>query len=553
MSGLRIVPLGGMGNVTQNMLVYQYEDEMLIFDCGIGFPSQSMPGVDVMIPDTTYLHEQIEQGKKIVGMILTHGHDDHIGALPYLLGELPEFPIYGSPLTAGFAENRMKESAAAREVHVIEDNQLFAIGQYFQIEAFPMTHSVPDTRHFGIHTPEGLIYHGVDFKIDLQPVDGILPDFDTISRLGKEGVLCMLMDCLRVERQDWSKSESAVFPAIEESMMDTEGKYIMTLMSSHIHRIQQTVNVAAKFGRKVVFIGRSVEQNVEVALQLKKLFIPVGMLVNKRDLDQYPDKELCIIIAGSQGQEGSSLMRAVYGEHPVLQIKPKDRVVFSSDAIPGNEIPYFEAIDELSRNGVKVLYPDIMPDLHQSGHGGAMEQQLLIALVKPKYLFPIGGQDRHREKFHELVAEKMGYKDNQILIPGYGDILEFEGGRPKVVDHIELHPRLVDGLGVGDVGTAVLSDRQALGREGMIVLVIPRRNGQLDAKNLNIVSRGFVFMKEAQEVIEFLKQSTMEIVTELGADAKDEDVKKALERRIGRRLNKIIRRTPMILPVIIEV
>ncbi len=553
MSGLKIIPLGGMGNVTQNMYVYEYENEMLIFDCGIGFPNQYMPGVDVMIPDITYLLEEVEAGKEIVGMVLTHGHDDHIGALPYLLKEMPDFPIYASALTAGFAENRMKDSGSEREVQVITDNQIFAIGKHFKIEAFPMTHSVPDTRHFGVHTPEGLIYHGTDFKIDLQPVDGILPDFDTISRLGKEGVLCMLMDCLRVERQDWSKSESAVFPAIEESMLDVEGKYIMTLMSSHIHRIQQTVNAAAKLGRKVTFIGRSVEQNVDVALKLKKLFIPQGMLINKRDMDQYSDGELCIIIAGSQGQEGSSLMRAVYGEHPVLQIKAKDRVVFSSDAIPGNEIPYFEAIDELSRNGVRVLYPDIIPNLHQSGHGGAMEQQMMIALVKPKYLFPMGGQDRHREKFHELVAEKMGYKDNQILIPGHGDVLEFSAGKPEVVDHLNLQPRLVDGLGVGDVGRAVLSDRQALGREGMIVLVIPRHQGHLDAKSVNIISRGFVFMQEAQEVIKFLKETTIEIVDELGVEAKDEDIKKALERRISRRLNKIIRRTPMILPVIIEV
>lgn len=555
MSGLRIIPLGGIGNVTQNMFVYQYEDEMVIFDCGIGFPNQYMPGVDVMIPDITYLHEQMAAGKKIVGMVLTHGHDDHIGALPYLLPELPNFPMYAAPLTAGFAANRMKDSGADREVTVFADNTIFAIGssKYFKVEGFAMTHSVPDTRHFAVHTPVGMIYHGPDFKIDLQPVDKVLPDFDTISRLGKEGVLCMLMDCLRVERQDWSKSESAVFPAIEESMADVRGKYIMTLMSSHIHRIQQTVNVAAKHGRKVAFIGRSVEQNVDVALQLKKLFIPAGMLVNKRDIANYPDEEICIIIAGSQGQEGSSLMRAVYGEHPVLQIKPTDRVVFSSDAIPGNEIPYFEAIDELSRNGVSVLYPDIVPDLHQSGHGGAMEQMMMIALVKPKFVFPMGGQDRHREKFHELVAAKMGYKDNQVIIPGFGDVLEFShDGVPSVVDHIDLQPRLVDGLGVGDVGRSVLSDRQALGREGMIVLIIPRVNGALDARNINVVSRGFVFMKEAQEVIDFLKQTTADVIQELGVEARDEDVKKTIERRLGRKLHKIIRRTPMILPVIVE-
>jgi ribonuclease J len=552
MAGLRIIPIGGMGNVTQNMYIYEYDDEILIFDCGIGFPNQFMPGVDVLIPDITYIQEQLEAGKKIVGMVLTHGHDDHIGALPYILPELPEFPIYGSPLTAGFAENRLQDSTAQRTVNVFKDNQLFEIGKYFKVEGFPMTHSVPDTRHFGVHTPEGVIYHGVDFKIDLQPIDHVLPDFDTISRLGKEGILCMLMDCLRVERQGWTKSESACLPAIEESMIDVKGKYIMTLMSSHIHRIQQVVDVAAKFERKVVFIGRSVEQNVDVALKLKKLFIPVGMMVDKREIQDYKDSELCIIIAGSQGQEGSSLMRAVYGEHPVLQIKAADQVVFSSDAIPGNEIPYFDAIDELCRNGVRVLYPEISPNLHQSGHGGVIDQQLLIALVKPKYLFPMGGQDRHREKFHELVADKMGYKDNQVLIPGFGDVVEFKDGRPSVADHLNLQPRLVDGLGVGDVGRSVLSDRKSLGREGMIVLVLPRVNGKIDTRSITVVSRGFVFMKEAQEVVDFIKQQTAEIIEEVGTEVSDEEIKKAIEKRLGRRLYKIIRREPMILPVIVE-
>ncbi len=552
MSGLRIIPLGGMGNVTQNMYVYEYGEEMMIFDCGIGFPTQLMPGVDVMIPDITYLQEQLSQGKRIVGMVLTHGHDDHIAATPYILPELPEFPIYASPLTAGFAKHRIEDSGLERKITVFKDNQPFQVGSHFTVEGFPMTHSVPDTRHFGIQTPEGMIYHGVDFKIDLQPVDGVLPDFDTISRLGKQGVLCMFMDCLRVERESWTKTESACTPSIEEAMSDVKGKFIMTLMSSHIHRIQQTVNVAITNKRKVVFIGRSVEQNVEVALQLNKLHIPADMIVDKREMQNYRDNELCIIIAGSQGQEGSSLVRAIYGDHPVLQIKAKDRVVFSSDAIPGNEIPYYEAIDELSRNGVHVLYPDIVPDLHQSGHGGAMEQQLLVALVKPQFLFPMGGQDRHREKFHELVASKMGYRDEQVLIPGHGDILEFEQGVPRVVDHINLQPRLVDGLGVGDVGRTILMDRQALGREGMIVLVIPKVRGHLQIDRMEVISRGFVFMKEAPEVVQFIKQTTGEVIRDLGDDAQEDELRRTIEKRLSRKLFKIIRRSPMILPVIME-
>jgi ribonuclease J len=301
-----------------------------------------------------------------------------------------------------------------------------------------------------------------------------------------------------------------------------------------------------------------VEQNVEVARQLKKLFIPADMVIDKKHITDYKDKELCIVIAGSQGQEGSSLVRAIYGEHPVLQIKPKDRVVFSSDAIPGNEIPYFDAIDELSRNGVRVLYPDVVPDLHQSGHGGAMEQQMLVALVKPKYLFPMGGQDRHREKFYEMVASKMGYEDHQVLIPAHGDIIEFENGRPRVGEHLNLQPRYVDGLGVGDVGRSVLSDRRALGTEGMIVLVMPKVAGRLDLDNINVVSRGFVFMKEAQEVVDYIKQTTKEIVEEVQKNGEHEgsaedEIKRAIERRLARRLYKIIRREPMILPVIVEV
>ncbi len=550
---LKIVPLGGMGNVTQNMYLYMSGEEILIVDCGIGFPTQAMPGVDVMIPDITYLKEQLDAGKRIVGMILTHGHDDHIAATPYILPELPVFPIFASALTAGFANERMLDGGVEREITVFRDGEAFHIGNEFEVTGFPMTHSVPDTRHFAIRTQAGTIYHGTDFKIDLQPVDGVLPDFTTISKIGSEGVMCMLMDCLRVERQMWSKSESAVRLSIEESMFGVEGKYIMTLMSSHIHRIQQTVDVALQFGRKLVFIGRSVEKNVEVAMRLKKLHIPTDKIVDKRDIGDYKSKELCVIIAGSQGQEGSSLMRAVYGEHQMLTIDKNDRVVFSSDAIPGNEIPYYSAIDELARNQVRVLYPDVLPDIHQSGHGGAMEQQMLISLVQPKYVMPIGGQDRHREKFHELVAEKLGYKDAEILVPTSGEVIEFEKGEaPRISDRFTVNSQLIDGLGVGDVGRSVLTDRIALGREGMIVLVIPKVSGRLEVKSMSVVSRGFVFMKEAHEVIEFIKTTTAEIITELGDGAKDDDIRRALERKLTRRLYKIIRRSPMILPVFVE-
>lgn len=550
-NGLKIIQLGGMGKVTQNMYVYEYQDEILLVDCGIGFPDIYMPGVDVLIPDISYLHKKLEEGKQIVGMVLTHGHDDHIAATPYILPELPEFPIYASALTAGFAENRMAESEAqGRKVTVLIDTQPVKIGQYFEVESLAMTHSVPDTKHFAIRTPEGLIYHGTDYKIDFEPVDRVLPDFDAISRISQEGVLCLLMDCLRVERDNWTPSESACGPALAYEIEHTDGKAIVTLMSSHIHRIQQVVNAAQESGRRVAFIGRSVEQNVEVALRLKKLHISPEIMIDKRDIENYKDPELCIIIAGSQGQEGSSLVRAVYGDHPAIQIRPHDKVIFSADVIPGNEIPYYAAIDELSRNGVQVVYPDINENLHHSGHASSKEQQMLLALVKPKYVMPIGGQDRHREKFHEIVASRLGYEGKHILIPRHGEVVEFQDGNWKVAETVALRSRMVDGLGVGDVGRTVLADRRVLGEDGMIVVVIPRGKDGYNLREMHIESRGFVFMKEAEDVIKFIKDTVAEIIAS-GDKMSEEELSRKIEKKLSRKLNKIIQRTPMILPIFI--
>ena len=552
MSQLEIVPLGGMGKVTQNMYLYIYEEEILIVDCGIGFPDHYMPGVDILIPDVYYLQQLLEQGKKIVGMLLTHGHDDHIAATPYILPELPDdFPIFASSLTAGFAKQRMGDGKVKREVTVVKDNQPFQVGQYFTLTPYAMTHSVPDTRHYTIETPEGVIYHGTDFKLDKNPVDGVVPDYDLLREVGKKGVLCMLVDCLRVERSNWSPSESTTGPAIEETMRDTRGKFIITLMSSHIHRIQQTIFAAKKHQRKVVFIGRSVEQNIEIALALGKLDIPREMMIDKRDMDDYRDSELCVIIAGSQGQEGSSLMRAVFGEHRSVRINPSDKVVFSANAIPGNELNYYGAIDELASNGVEVIYPDIKPNLHQSGHAGAAEQKELVSIINPRYVMPIGGQDRHRVLFKKVVAKPLNFKDNQVLLPNDGQVIMFSQGNYSIKKKFDIKPKMVDGKGIGDVGPVVLADRRALNEAGIIVLVMPRIKGRFDLKNMLVVSRGFVFMKEAEDVIQFIKKETAKIVG--GKDnISDQKLKQAIERRLSRKLYKIIQREPLIVPVIYE-
>lgn len=554
MSKLKIVPLGGLGKVTQNMFLYEYENEIMIVDCGIGFPDTYMPGVDVLIPDVEYLLHQIEAGKEIVGMVFSHGHDDHIAATPYIMPVLPKFPIYASELTAGFAEQRMRDGEDPRTVTVAQNNEEIKLGTHFSFRLLPVTHSVPDTRHIVINTPEGIVYHGSDFKLDPDPVDGVLTDIEHISQLKEENVLCMLIDCLRVEYPTWVESESMAGPAILQAMQNTEGKVVMTLMSSHIHRIQQTIQACEKLERKVVFIGRSVEQNVEIALRLGKLTMPEGMKVDKRDIEKIDDKKLCVIVAGAQGQEGSSLMRAVYGEHRILRINQRDTVIFSADAIPGNELPYFGAIDELCRNKIHVLYPDVMPDLHKSGHASAPEQQELVGLVKPKYVMPIGGQERHRFKFFELVASKLGYDESHVLIPESGEIIGFENREYSVEGTLNLRPQIVDGLGVGDVGPMVLSDRRTLGQAGIVMVLLPKENGEYDLKNIKIVSRGFVFMKEADEVLEFIKIEVAKLVNEeLRKKTTEIQIKAMIEKRISRRLYKIIRREPMIVAEIFEV
>lgn len=551
MSTLRIIPIGGMGNVTKNMFVYEYGDEILLVDCGIGFPELNMHGIDLLIPDITYIKEQVTAGKKIVGMILTHGHDDHIAATGYILPELPDFPIYASPLTAAFAEQRMHDHGLEKEINIIRERTPVRLGM-FEIESVVMTHSVPDTRHYIIRTPEGIIYHGQDFKIDLTPVDGVLPDFDRITSVGKEGVLCMLMDCLRVERPGFTESESSVRSALEREMYETKGKVIVTLMSSHIHRIQQAVDVAEAMGRKVAFIGRSVEQNVEMALQLKKLHIARANIISKKEIENYPDDKLCLFVAGSQGQEGSSLIRAIFGEHPQLRIGKSDTVIFSADVIPGNEQAFYGAVDELARVGVRVAYPDIAEDLHVSGHAAATEQKLMIAMVRPQYLFPIGGANRHRNLFRDL-AKEMGYQANEVVTPDDGQVVEFSNGVYKKGEKLILKDLMVDGKGIGDVGTVVLSDRKIMSQDGMIVLVLPMHQGQIDVKNVEIVSRGFVFMKDAKPLIDEIKLLVGEIIQDMQKQGgTKEEIKKKLEKKLTKELDKATGRTPLVLPVFME-
>ena len=550
MSLVKLIPLGGVGNVTKNMYVYEFEDKILIVDCGVGFPDSTMLGVDLLIPDVSYLLDKLD---RIVGMVLTHGHDDHIASLPYILPQLPQgLPVYGSRLTLGFAKDRLKD------FHLEADFRELPAGPFnlgpFTIQAIPVTHSVPDARHLAITTPMGTIYHGTDFKFDLNPVDGKLPDFQQMAEVGRRGVIMLLSDCLNAEQAEFSDSESSLTDFFEREMRHSKGKCIITLMSSNIHRVQQAVNVAAEFGRKVAFVGRSIEQNVRTAQEIGYLKIPEHTVISKKQISSFPPHKVCVVIAGSQGQVGSSLARAAEGEHQLVKILPEDRVAFASEPIPGNEQSVYATIDTLSRTGADVTYSDLDAAAHVSGHSSAIEQKLLIAILRPQHVLPIGGTYHHMIQYRQH-ARSMGYKDNQIHLLDNGQVLNISPESVTVEATINLKNIMVDGLGIGDVGRIVLRDRQQMAEEGIVIIVVPvnQQTGQVTGV-VEVISRGFVYVKENKVLIEQIKTETAACLSGSKGYVTDwQRVRQKIETRIQTILYETTQRHPMVLPVVMEV
>ncbi len=549
MAQLKILPIGGIGNVTKNMYLYEYDHQILIVDCGIGFPGPGMLGIDVLIPDISYLQDKKDQ---IVGMLLTHAHDDHIAALPYILPQLPDFPVYGSSLTTGFAADRLKDFAYDKQFNTFPDDSQLELGP-FTIESIKVTHSVPDARHYAIHTPVGTIYHGSDFKFDLTPVDNVTSDYQKIARIGSQGVLLLLSDCLRSEKTGHSLSESILTDTFEREIKNTQGKFIVTVMSSNVHRIQQAVNVAIAHGRKIAFLGRSVEQNIKTATRLGFFHIPAKAIVNKRRINQIPPQELCVIIAGSQGQPESSLSRAAIGDHHLIRIDEADKVVFSTEAIPGNEDNVYTAIDNISRIGADVSYSDVDDNLHVSGHASALEQKLLIALTKPKYFLPIGGTYRHMVQYRHLVNQ-MNYPTNNVFLLEDGQTLKVDPDHVSLGDSIKLKHVMVDGTGVGDIGSIVLSDRKTMSDAGIVVVVIPvdQETKALKGK-VEVISRGFVFIKQSQELIRQLEALTLDILTKYQQLDDWPKLRREIETELSEAIYQQTQRDPLILPVVMQV
>jgi len=538
-----------MGTVTKNMYVYEQGNEILIVDCGIGFPDSSMLGVDLLIPDVSYLEKR---RANIVGMLLTHGHDDHIAGLPYILPKLGKFPIYASRLTRGFALERLKEFKASVTIKEIGD-QPFTIGS-FSITPIKVTHSVPDARHFAIKTSVGTIYHGSDFKFDPQPVDGVTSDLDAIAALGREGILCLLSDCLRSEKSGHSLSESLLTESFEREIKDTRGKFIVTVMSSNVHRIQQAINVATAHNRKVAFVGRSVESNVRVATRLGFMKLPQKAIVSKRQIKRLKPHEVAVIIAGSQGQEGSSLTRAAAGEQKDVTINAEDKMVFASDPIPGNENAVYSLIDQLSRLGVDVAYSDVDDQLHVSGHAYAQEQQQLIELLKPKFLIPIGGTFRHMVRYRKLARE-LSYQDSQVLLLQDGQVVKVSPNSAQLGERIHLKSIMVDGLGVGDVGSIVLRDRQNMAADGIVVVVVPveQQTGKVISP-VEVISRGFVYMRQSRQLVREIKAEVKKSLKhQRGQVTNWTGVRRKIESGLEKFLYKKTQRRPLVLTVLMEV
>ncbi len=547
---LKIIPLGGVGDVTKNMYVYEFGNDIIIVDCGVGFPDEAMPGVDLVIPDISYLRDKKQ---KVKAIIITHGHDDHIGGLPYIWPEL-QVPIYTQRLTAGFIRAKFSE-------HNLPKNKIFetkledrlSLGA-FRVSFYQVSHSVPDSTGIVIRTPVGTLVHQADFKIDWTPVSGQVTDVGKAAQLGAEGVDLLLIDCLRIEKSGFNKSEKSIEATFEKAAIETPGKLLVTMTSSNVSRMQQAINVASRLGRKVAVLGRSFENNFQVARDLGYLDVPPHLLIAPDAVSSFVPNKVLVLIAGAQGQQGSSLSRAANGEHKQITLKSGDSVVFSADPIPSTESAQSALIDNLTRLGVDVYYSAIQSDIHVSGHAAKEELKLMVNLIKPKYMIPIGGTYRHMKEFSRTF-EEMGYKKETILEPVDGDIIQLSAGKININGKVEVKNVFVDGLGVGDVGHVVLRDRQVMSEEGIVVVVVPvdQQTGRLGGE-VDVISRGFVFEQMAEGLLEEAKELVKN--TLLGHGGKISDwrfIRRMIESELEQFLFKETERRPLILPLVVEV
>lgn len=497
---LRFIPLGGIIDVTKNMYVYElYKNnelsDILIVDCGIGFPKEKELGVDYIIPDVEYLADKRD---KIRAILLTHGHEDHISALRFHYDFLKKPPLYAAKLTSFLIEEKFEEYGIKAKVNQIAYRKDYSFGP-FTVRFIHMTHSIPDTTHILIKTPVGAFYHGPDYKLDLTPPYSPAPDFYEIVKAGEDGVVCLFSDCLGSEREGLTLSESIVGKTFEDEIRQTKGKFIMTTFSSNISRIRQCAEAAVKFNRGVCFLGRSMKSNAELTKEIGYLPIPQKFLIDEKKISHTPANKVCIIAAGSQGQFDSALSKIANNQNKFIRIEPGDKVLFSSDPIPGQEDEVYDLIERLYKLRAHVVYSDIAERLHTSGHGNQEDLKFLIRFVKPHHLIPIGGTVRHQQRYLDLCRH-LGYKDNQVHLLKEGETFVFERGKATRGDTVQTKNVFVDAYGIGDVGNVILRDRKTLSTEGIVVVVLAVDTNCRLVRKPELISRGFLYGSSQEEI-----------------------------------------------------
>ena len=548
---IKIIPLGGLGEIGKNMTAIECGTDIIVIDCGLGFPDEQMYGIDIVIPDITYLKSNADRVK---GIIFTHGHEDHIGAVPYVMREL-DVPIYATPLTAALIELKLEEHDLLYNTQVFtkKAGDVFRLG-CFSIEFINVNHSIADAVALAIKTPLGTIVHTGDFKIDVTPVQGNMIDLPRLGQLGNEGVLALLSDSTNVEKPGHSASARKVGETFDMLFKNCDQRIIITTFASNVHRLQQIIDVAAKYKRKVGITGRSMENILRVATVLGYLNVPENVIVDINQINKLPKEKVVIISTGSQGETMSALYRMAFSEHRQINIQAGDRVIISASAIPGNENMISKVIDELFHKGAEVIY-DRNTELHVSGHASQEEQKMMLALVKPKYFIPVHGEYRMLVKHAEL-GKLMGIEPKNIVIAENGKVIELSKKSIKVNGAVQSGAVMVDGMGVGDVGSVVMRDRHRLAEDGMVVIVVTLSswdNSML--ADPEILTRGFVYVKEAEAIIEELKRVTRESVEACEeSGVKDwSAIKSRIKSNVSGYLYKTTKRSPMILPLISEV
>ena len=550
-SKLKIIPLGGLGEIGKNMTAFECGTDIIIVDCGMGFPDEDMYGIDIVLPDISYLRANAD---RIRGMILTHGHEDHIGAVPYVLREL-DIPIYTTPLTAALVELKLEEFDLLYNTQIFtkKTGSVFRLG-CFTVEFIHVNHSIPDAVALAIGTPLGTVIHTGDFKIDVTPISGGMFDIARFGQLGNDGVLALLSDSTNVEKPGHSDSERKVGESFDKLFMGCDKRIIITTFASNVHRLQQIINVAAKYNRKVGITGRSMENVLHVASVLGYMDIPENVMVDIDKINKLPHNQTVIISTGSQGETMSALYRMAFSEHKQINVDAGDRVIISASAIPGNENMISRVIDELFHKGAEVIY-DRHTDLHVSGHACQEEQKMMLALTKPKFFIPVHGEHRMLVKHAEL-GKLMGVAPKNVVVAENGRVIEITKKSIKCEETVPSGAILVDGSGVGEVGSVVLRDRHRLAEDGMVVIVLPYSNETHTlVSEPKIVTRGFIYVKEAESMMEELKRVAIESV-EACENQHITDwtgIKGKVKSNITGYLYKTTRRSPMILPVIAEV